>query len=199
MFNERTQTYNALPMLSGLAPPAHYNFFQPVPEPNADIKSRFASFTKCANNLDCFKDYSEGVEYAREVNKPVFLDFTGYGCVNCRKTEEHIWVKDEVWSKLKNDFVMISLYVDDREPLDEILISKSRNEKLRNVGNKWSDFQIVNFEQNSQPLYVVMSPEEEVLATPRGYQEGASEYATFLECALNAFNETQNGQLGELD
>jgi thiol:disulfide interchange protein DsbD len=197
LFNERTQTYNALPMLSGLAPPAHYNFFMPAPDPDEDIKARYASYSKCANNLDCFKDYDEGVAYAKEVNKPVFLDFTGYGCVNCRKTEEHIWVKDQIWPKLKNDFVMISLYVDDREPLDSILISKPRNEKLRNIGNKWSDFQIVNFQQNSQPLYVLMSPDEEVLAEPRGYREGVKEYADFLDCGLNTFEslERRSGEL----
>lgn len=197
LFNERTQTYNALPMLSGLAPPAHYNFFMPAPEPDSDIKAKYASFSKCANNLDCFKDYDEGVAYAKEVNKPVFLDFTGYGCVNCRKTEEHIWVKDQIWPKLKNDFVMISLYVDDRQPLDSVLISKPRNEKLRNVGNKWSDFQIVNFQQNSQPLYVIMSPDEEVLAKPRGYREGVQEYADFLDCGLNTFQSLE-GMSGEL-
>lgn len=187
MLNDRTQSYNALPMMSGLAPPANYNFFMPSPEPDAAIKAKYASFSKCANNLDCFKDYEEGVAYAKEVNKPVFLDFTGYGCVNCRKTEEHIWIKDQIWPKLKNDFVMISLYVDDRKPLDDVLISKSTNEKLRNVGNKWADFQIVNFEQNSQPLYVIISPGEKVLATPRGYQEGVQDYADFLDCGLSTF------------
>ena len=82
---------------------------------------------------------------------------------------------------------MISLYVDDRKKLDTPLISKATNEKLRTVGSKWADFQIVNFEQNSQPLYVMMSPDEKVLAKPRGYHEGATEYANFLDCGLNAF------------
>ncbi len=125
--------------------------------------------------------------YAKEVNKPIFLDFTGYGCVNCRKTEEHIWVNDRVWNRLKNEFVMISLYVDDREPLDFILISSPRQEKLRNVGNKWSDFQIVNFEQNTQPLYVIMTPEAEVLTKPRGYRESVDGYVRFLDCGLETF------------
>ena len=196
MPDDRTKSYNALPMLSGLAPPAHYNFFKPVPEPDGDIKARFASFSKCANNLDCFKDYYEAVEYAKEVQKPLFVDFTGYGCVNCRKTEEHIWVKDDVWTRLKNDFVMVSLYVDDRKPLDEILYSKVQDEKLRNVGNKWADFQIVNFAQNSQPLYVLMTPDEQVLAKPRGYKDNAKDYAEFLQCGLEAF-EQMNGLLGE--
>ncbi len=192
LHNERTQTYNSLSMLSGLAPPAHYNFFKPVPDVDAEIKAKYPSYSKCANNLDCFHDYYEGVAYAQEVNKPVFLDFTGYGCVNCRKTEEHIWVNDRVWSRLKNEFVMISLYVDDRETLEPVLISTIQQKKLRNVGNKWSDFQIVNFEQNTQPLYVIMSPEGEVLAKPRGYREGIDGYVDFLECGLETFERTAN-------
>jgi thiol:disulfide interchange protein DsbD len=183
--------------LSGLAPPAHYNYFRPVPEADASIKARYPSYSKCANNLDCFHDYYEGVQYAQEVNKPVFVDFTGYGCVNCRKTEEHIWIDDRVWNGLKNDFVMVSLYVDDREPLDSILISKSRQEKLRNVGNLWADFQIVNFAQNTQPLYVIMTPEGEVLTKPRGYREGVKDYADFLDCGLETFERTAGLMQGE--
>jgi thiol:disulfide interchange protein DsbD len=190
LFNERTQTYNSLAMLSGLAPPAHYNYFRPIPDADASIKSRFPSFSKCANNLDCFHDYYEGVAYAKEVQKPVFLDFTGYGCVNCRKTEEHIWVDDRVWNRLKNDFVMISLYGDDREPLEPVLVSKSTQKKLRTVGLKWSDFQIVNFGQNSQPLYVIMTPDGEVLTKPRGYHEGVKGYVDFLECGLQVYEES---------
>ncbi|MDX1476477.1 MAG: protein-disulfide reductase DsbD family protein [Saprospiraceae bacterium] len=197
MPNDRTKTYNSLPMLSGLAPPAHYNFFKPVPESDPEIKARYPSYSKCANNLDCFHDFYEGVAYANEVNKPIFLDFTGYGCVNCRKTEEHIWVKDQVWNRLKNDFVMISLYVDDRKPLEEEIYSKTQNKKLRNVGNMWADFQIANFEQNSQPLYVILSPDQQVLATPRGYREGVEEYAEFLECGLSTFRQLDQ-RIGEL-
>ncbi len=194
-YNDKTKAYDSLAIMSGLAPPAHYNLFLPEPEPNKDIKSRFTSFTKCANNLDCFKDYYEGMTYAKENNLPVLLDFTGHGCVNCRKTEEHIWVKDKVWNSLAEDFVLISLYVDDRKKLDEVLVSKSRNVKLRNIGNLWADFQIVNFEQNSQPLYVMMSPDEKVLANPRGYREGAADYSDFLECGLKTFEQNKGKTL----
>ncbi len=186
-YNDKTKAYDSLSIMSGLAPPAHYNIFLPEPEPNKSIKERYPSFTKCANNLDCFKDYYEGLSYAKENDLPVLLDFTGHGCVNCRKTEEHIWVTDKVWNSIAEDFVLISLYVDDRKKLDEILVSKSREVKLRNVGNLWADFQIVNFEQNSQPLYVMMTPDEKVLANPRGYHEGASDYADFLECGLRTY------------
>jgi thiol:disulfide interchange protein DsbD len=187
LYNDDIKSYNSLKLMSGLAPPANYNFL--LPEPNIDdqLKSEYPSYNKCANNIDCFKDYYEGLAFAKKENRPVILDFTGYGCVNCRKTEEHIWVDDEVRSKLDDDFVLVSLYVDDDKKLNDVYISKSRQKKLRNVGNKWADFQIVNFEQNSQPLYVMMTPNEEVIAPPRGFKEGVKDYLTYLECGLNTF------------
>ena len=188
MIDSETKSYNALAVMSGLAPSTSYNLFLPEPPLDASIKERYPSFTKCANNLDCFKDYYEGVAYAKEVNKPVLLDFTGYGCVNCRKTEEHIWDKISVKSKINDEFVLVSLYVDDRKPLEEVLVSAATNKKIRNVGNKWADFQIVNFQQNTQPLYVMMSPDEQVLAAPRGYKTGVQDYADFLSCGLSTFN-----------
>ncbi|MCI4649236.1 cytochrome c biogenesis protein CcdA [Phaeodactylibacter sp.] len=193
MYNEDTKSYNALKLMSGLAPPANYNILLAKGEADESIKAKYPSFTKCANDLDCFKNYEEGVAYAKENDMPILLDFTGYGCVNCRKTEEHIWVEDMVKDKLEQDFVLISLYVDDRKELEETLLSIPRQEKLRNVGNLWADFQIVNFEQNSQPLYVMMSPDEQVLAPPRGYQEGVQDYAEFLECGLNTFQGLNSG------
>jgi len=196
MIDNKTESYASLSLMSGLAPPAQYNAFLTQNDVDPAIKARYPSFSKCANNLDCFKDYYEGMAYAKEVNLPVLLDFTGYGCVNCRKTEEHIWVESDVWNKLAKDFVLISLYVDDRKPLPEVLISKLQQTKIRNVGNKWADFQIVNFEQNSQPLYVMMSPDERVLAAPRGYQEGVEGYVNFLKCGENTFQST-SGKLGE--
>ncbi|GJM35383.1 MAG: thiol:disulfide interchange protein [Saprospiraceae bacterium] len=192
VYSEKKQSYDSLKLMSGLAPPAHYNILLPDPDVDAKLKARFPSYTKCANNLDCFKNYQEGLTYANEVQKPILLDFTGYGCVNCRKTEEHIWVADNVWSKIQQDFVLVSLYTDDREKLEKMLISKHRNEKLRTVGSIWQDFQIVNFEQNSQPLYVMLSPDQKVLAAPRGYQEGIDGYAEFLNCGNETFKSYQS-------
>lgn len=188
--NEKTEVYDSLKLMSGLAPPANYNYLLPKPEVDPLIKSKYPSYSKCANNLDCFKDYYEGLAYAKENDMPILLDFTGYGCVNCRKTEEHIWIADPVWEKIDQDFVLISLYVDDREAInDDILISKKTKKKIRTIGKKWADFQIVNFEQNSQPLYVMMTPEEKVLAAPRGYETGVSGYNNYLKCGLKVFNE----------
>jgi len=188
--NEKTNVYDSLGLMSGLAPPANYNYFLPEPEIDPLIKAKYPSYTKCANNLDCFKDYYEGLAYAKENDMPILLDFTGYGCVNCRKTEEHIWIADPVWEKIDQDFVLISLYVDDRKKIeDKILVSKVTNDKIRTIGKKWADFQIVNFEQNSQPLYVMMTPEEKVLAAPRGYEEGVDGYNEYLQCGLKVYNE----------
>jgi len=188
-------SYNSLKLMSGLAPPSTYNYFLPKPVLDESIKSKFPSYTKCANNINCFKDYKDGVAYAKETGKPLLIDFTGYGCVNCRKTEEHIWVNDEIRKKLNDDFVLVSLYVDDRAPLDSQLISVVTQNPIRNVGNLWADFQIVNFNQNSQPLYIIMSPDEEVLAKPRGYREGVKDYDQFLSCGLDAFKKLGDGQM----
>lgn len=192
MSSERTGTYNALSLMSGLAPPAHYNFFKPAPDVDPGLKENYASVGKCANNLDCFHDFYEGLAYARQENKPILLDFTGYGCVNCRKTEEHIWVRDEIRSKISNDFVLISLYVDDKEELETPLKSAVTSSRIRTVGQKWTDFQIVNFNQNSQPLYVIMSPDQQVLTNPRGYDPDVKGYNDFLECGLSTFRSLGN-------
>ena len=185
--NVDTQGYKALGLMSGIAPPTNYNLWNPPPDVDKDIKAKYGSFSKCANNIDCFKDYYEGLAYAKEQEKPVLIDMTGHGCVNCRKTEDLIWVDPEIRSKLSEDFVLVSLYVDDDKKLDTPMVSKSRNKKIRNVGNKWADFQIVNFGQNSQPLYIMMTPDEEVMAPPRGFEEGIDNYNEYLSCGLKTF------------
>ena len=199
--SQKTGTYNSLSLMSGLAPPAHYNFFKPLGEVNKDdIDGQYASLSKCANNFNCFHDYYEGLAYARETNKPVLLDFTGYGCVNCRKTEEHIWSQEKIRKKINDDFVLISLYVDDKITIDTPqLRSVVTNERIRTIGQKWTDFQIVNFGQNSQPLYVLLSPDEQVLNTPRGYDPDAEAYEDFLKCGLNTFKEMNAPVIGSND
>jgi len=190
--NEKTGDYQALSLMSGLAPPAHYNFFLKAQDVDATIQAKYPSYTKCANNINCFKDYFEGMAYAREVNKPVMLDFTGHGCVNCRKTEEHIWVDDRIRSILNDSLVLISLYVDEDKKLPKVYISEQTQRKIRNVGNKWADFQIVNFQQNSQPLYVMVTNNQEVISRPRPFVEGVDGYLSFLECGLSEAQKSVN-------
>lgn len=189
IYNDEIKSYNPLGLMSGIAPPVSYNLFleDPANDLDSDIKSRYPSFGKCANNIDCFKDYFEGLAYAKEVGKPIFLDHTGHGCVNCRRTEDNIWSDDRIRKMLNDDFVLVSLYVDDREKLKEILISQKRQKKLRTIGNRWADFQIVNFDQISQPLYVMVTPQEEVVTLPREYKEGVEDYYDYLNCGLQTF------------
>lgn len=167
-------------IFSGILPPLTYSIF-------ADDESG-----DCPHDLPCFKDYEEGLAYAKEVNKPIMIDFTGHGCENCRKMEENVWPEDEVYKYIAEDYVLISLYVDEREKLEEpILIEKNngKTKKLRTIGNKWTEFQVVNFFANSQPFYVLMSPEEVLLNEPKGYTPDVDEYEAFLECGLNAFQQ----------
>ena len=189
MINKETNSYSSKAAMSGLAPPASYNFFLSKDEVDMTIKDQYPSYTVCANNIPCFKDYYEGKAYAKSVGKPVFLDFTGHGCVNCRKTEEHVWVDMEIRRKLKEDWVLVSLYVDEDKKLDKVYVSKERNKKIRNVGNMWADFEILNFDQNSQPLYVMMTPDEKVLAKPRGFipDEGIKEYTAYMNCGMETY------------
>ncbi|MEZ4910594.1 MAG: cytochrome c biogenesis protein CcdA [Saprospiraceae bacterium] len=184
--NQSTHEYNALSLMSGLAPPSSYTYFLEKPSVDPVIKAKYPSYSKCANNINCFKDYFEGMSYAKEIGKPVMLDFTGYGCVNCRKTEEHIWVDERVRKLLNDSLVLISLYVDDDTPVSPVYSSEITGQKLRNIGKKWADFQIVNFEQNSQPLYVVTTNEQKVITNPRPFMEGIDGYIEFLECSLQS-------------
>jgi thiol:disulfide interchange protein DsbD len=161
---------------------------------DAAIKAKYPSYSKCANNINCFKDYFEGISYANEVKKPVLIDFTGHGCVNCRKTEEHIWVDDKIRAILNDSVVLISLYVDDDKKLSTVYKSEITGEKLRNVGKKWADFQIVNFQQNSQPLYVLATTDQKVISKPRPYVPGIDGYLQFLECSLKENRKLENVQ-----
>jgi thiol:disulfide interchange protein len=197
--SKKTGTYNSLSLMSGLAPPAHYNFFKPIGDVDDALANEYESVSKCANNFNCFHDYYEGVSYAKQMNKPILLDFTGYGCVNCRKTEEHIWVEDEVWKKINEDFVLVSLYVDDKVELDTTLRSAVTDQRIRTVGQVWTDFQVANFKSNSQPLYVILSPDEQVLTAPRGYDPDIDAYNDFLECGLTTFKNLNPPVLGSKD
>lgn len=192
IINKKTESYKGLSMFSGILPPASYNFFLKPTPLDPKIKAEFPSYSRCANNLPCFKEYDEGLAYAKKVKKPVFLDFTGHGCVNCRKTEDMIWVQDKVFNALKNDWVLVSLYCDDDKALDEQYVSTSRNKKIKNVGNKWADFQIVNFGKNSQPLYIMMTAEEELLGNPKGYDSSVDDYIEFMDCGMDVYNKQKN-------
>lgn len=173
--NKETNTFSSLTLLSGLAPPVGYSFFYP---------------NDCPNNLTCFKDLKTGIAYAKKVNKPIMLDFTGYACVNCRKMEEHVWSAKKIDNYLRNEYVLISLYVDDKKelPLEEqVLVNRINGgtRKLTNYGHKWANFQTQFFQSNSQPFYVLLDSEgKQILSQSVGYTPDEETYAQFLECGL---------------
>ena len=180
--NKETTTFTPLTLLSGLAPPVGYSWLYP---------------SSTTNNLKTFKDLKEGIAYAKQVNKPIMIDFTGYACVNCRKMEEHIWPLEKIDNYLRNEYVLISLYVDDKKdlPTDEkVEVNRVNGGKrlLKNYGHKWANFQTQFFRSNSQPYYVLLNSDgNKVLIEPVGYTPDEDEYARFLEGGLEVFNKTK--------
>ncbi|MEH6407211.1 MAG: thioredoxin family protein, partial [Leeuwenhoekiella sp.] len=142
-----------------------------------------------AHDIVAFTDYDAGLAFAKANNKPVLLDFTGYACVNCRKMEERVWGEPQVLGKLKNDVVLISLYVDAQEDLPETdqYTSKTTGKRIKTVGNKWSDFQIKNYGANAQPYYVLLDLNEKPLIDPVGYTPDVDTFAAWLDEGITKF------------
>ena len=136
-----------------------------------------------------FDDYDLGMEYARLNGKPVMLDFTGYGCVNCRKMEAAVWTDPKVSDLINNDYVLITLYVDNKTPLTEpVKISENGTERtLRTVGDKWSYLQRVKFGANAQPFYVLLDNQGKPLNKSYAYNEDIPKYIEFLQTGLENY------------
>lgn len=145
-----------------------------------------------------FLEYEEGLEYARKKGKPVFLDFTGHGCANCRKMESSVWSDPQVLQRLRNEYVIISLYVDDRTRLSEkdqyVSDFGGRERRIRTIGNKWSDFQARRYGVNSQPYYILLDHNEKPLAEPYGYNSNVEKFLGFLNLGLEKFNKEKDNQ-----
>ena len=167
----------SLNALSGFAPPKFYSVFE--------------TETDCPLDLNCFKDFDEGLAYAKEHDKPILLDFTGWACVNCRKMEENVWSDPEVYEALEN-YVLISLYVDDRKslPKDAQFAYRKSNGKIKQittVGSKWATFQAINFKTASQPFYVQLSPDLKLLNRPEKY----TDKDTYLDWLLEGLERSE--------
>ena len=182
-----------LKLISGFPPPLTYS-----ESPNGFMTSGGNSSTTAAypdgakagpHGIIAFTDYEKGMAYAKAQNKPVLLDFTGHACVNCRKMEDYVWSKPEILSLLKNDLVLISLYVDDKRelPANEQYVSKETGKEIKTIGNKWSDFQITHYKANAQPYYIVLDTEEKRLNEPVGYTPDSNEYKAWLESGIKKF------------
>jgi len=168
---------------TGLAKNSHLKLLAGFPPPT--FYSLYEQESDCPLGLDCFKDFDEGLAFAKTNNKPILLDFTGWACVNCRKMEENVWSDPKVYELLKENYVLISLYVDDRKELSEenqfkIKLSKNHLKSIETIGDKWSTFQYLNFQTASQPYYVIMNANLEILNEAKQYT-GIDEYYEWLK------------------
>lgn len=167
-----------LKLLSGLPPPDFYSVF----EQESD----------CPLGIDCFKDFQEGVAHAKAADKPILLDFTGWACANCRKMEENVWSDPEVYPLIKDNYVLISLYVDDSAELPtaqqfDYKYDSGRVKTINTIGQKWGTFQTLNFGAASQPYYVLLSPEMEVLNSAIQSTD-AGTYGSWLKEGLRKYH-----------
>lgn len=149
----------------------------------------YDDFLHWPHGLNGYFDYDQALACAREVNKPIFVDFTGHGCVNCREMEARVWSENEVLTRLKNDFVLLALYVDDKTelPKNKWYTSSYDDKVKKTIGKQNADFQIRRFNNNAQPFYVILSAEGEVLTNPTAYDLNVDNFVAFLEKGKQAF------------
>jgi thiol:disulfide interchange protein DsbD len=174
LFNTETAR---LPLFSGIVPPWNYSWYG-----NRD--------EHLVNN------YDKALQLAKQQHKPVLIDFTGWACTNCRNMEEHVWPKPGVQELITNDYILVSLYVDDRKPLPDdqqflFTTADGSQKAIRTIGDKFATLQSENFKSVSQPLYVLISPDQKLLTRPVGYTPDPKAYAEWLQCGLDAFKRMQ--------
>lgn len=182
-----------LKLISGFPPPMTYSESPyGVGGSNRESTSAIAlpdGAHKGPHDIVAFTDYEKGLAYAKTVNKPILLDFTGFACVNCRKMEDYVWSDPRILQILNNKVVLISLYVDDKRelPINEQYISKETGKKIKSIGNKWSDFQITRYKANAQPYYIILDTKEKSLNQPAGYLPDIAEYEQWLKLGIEQF------------
>jgi len=170
--------YSNLKLLSGFPPPMFYSLYE------RDL------------GITGFKDFYDGLAEAEKAGKPIMIDFTGWACVNCRKMEEQVWTRDDIYSVITDDYILVSLYVDDRKQLDSdntfnFLKPTGGTKAIKTVGDKWATFQTVNFKNNSQPYYILIDKDFNLLNSPLGYTPDADAYLEWLQQGLNTFYKNQ--------
>ncbi|MGB1168948.1 MAG: protein-disulfide reductase DsbD family protein [Flavobacteriaceae bacterium] len=174
----KTPSWN-LGLLSGFPPPQFYSIYEQEND--------------CPLGLNCYKDFEEGLAAAKAENKPILLDFTGWACVNCRKVEENVWSNPAIYKLLKEDYILISLYVDDRKELPETAQfnfkrANGQVKEITTVGDKWATFQTINFKTASQPYYVQLTSEFELLNRAEQYTDIDTYLAWLEEGVINFKN-----------
>jgi thiol:disulfide interchange protein DsbD len=187
-----------LNLISAFPPPQHYSEspygvgFTKLGSGGATAHSDIpdGAHLMAPHDILAFNDYDKGLAYAKKVGKPVMIDFTGHACVNCRKMEQNVWVKPKVLKMLKNDVILISLYVDDKRPLpaNEVIDSKLKpGKKLKYIGQKWSELQTIKYKTNTQPMYVLMDHNENNLIDPVAYTPDVDAYHSWLLKGIQSF------------
>ena len=158
--------------------------------PVESATKKYANLFHAPYGLNAYYDYEEGLAAAKQQNKPVLLDFTGWSCTNCRKMEASVWADAEVLKRLKNDYILISLYVDDKTALaeNEKYTSNFSGKTIKTLGQKWSDFQASTFGTNSQPYYVLVDTEGKQLVAPQAFNLDINNYIRFLDDGKATFN-----------
>ena len=185
-------------VLSGLAPPMHTQDFilggnstQAAPiDATFPKKVKYSEKLHAPNGFNVFFDLDEGVEYAKKVNKPIMLDFTGWSCVNCRKMEDQVWIDPEIGNLIKNKYVLIQLYVDERTiemPEDKVHYSKYLKGRTTDLGRWNQDLQATRYKANSQPYYVLADHDLNPLVAPQGAVFDKKEYSAYLQSGLDKF------------
>jgi thiol:disulfide interchange protein DsbD len=151
---------------------------------------KYHEFLHLPHGLEGYFDYDQAVKCSKEQNKPIFIDFTGHGCVNCREMEANVWSDPAVLKRLRDDYVVLALYVDDKTklPKEEWIKSDYDNKMKKTVGKKNADFQISKFGVNAQPFYVLMNGDGEVLTNPRAYDLDVDAFVKFLDEGKKNFN-----------
>ncbi len=151
---------------------------------------KYAEFLHFPHGLEGYFDYEQAISCARELNKPVFIDFTGHGCVNCREMEARVWSDPKVLKRLKNDYIVVALYVDDKTelPEEDWYVSEYDGKVKRTIGKQNADFQITRFNNNAQPFYVLLDYNENILVEPKAYDLNVGNFVEFLDSGTVAFN-----------
>ncbi len=176
--------YARLKLMSGFAPPMNYSWY------GNDASHKGAVEANVVN------DYEKALQLAKAQNKPILIDFTGWACVNCRNMEENVWTDPEVHDLIKNNYILVSLYTDDRKKLPEdqqfkYVSPEGKPKNIVTIGDKFATMQTVNFVNQSQPLYALITPDEQLLTFPVAYEPDIQKYADWLKAGLEGWKKVQ--------
>lgn len=165
------------------------SFSDTTTRPEKCEKPKYRDFLHLPHGLEGYFDYDQALTCSKELNKPLFIDFTGHGCVNCREMEANVWADPKVLKRLRDDFIVVALYVDDKThlPESEWITSTHDGKVKKTVGKKFADFQISRFNVNAQPYYVLLDTKGELLVNPRAYDLDIDEFVEFLDQGLAEF------------